>query len=46
MYLKGKKAKKDYDQAIYWYTKAAEQGDTNAQVNIGFIYGHFKKDTE
>ena len=26
--------------AIYWYTKAAEQGHFNAQYNLGHILGH------
>jgi TPR repeat protein len=30
----------DYDKAIYWYTKAAEQGNSYAQVNLGVYYLH------
>lgn len=30
--------KKDYQQAIYWYRKAADQGQINAQGNLGYLY--------
>ena len=26
------------NQAVYWYTKSAEQGNAKAQVNLGFMY--------
>ena len=26
------------NEAVYWYTKSAEQGNTQAQVNLGFMY--------
>jgi len=29
---------KDLKQAVYWYTKAAEQGHVNAQYNLGSLY--------
>ena len=29
---------KDYEQAVYWYRKSAEQGDATAQCNLGVIY--------
>jgi DNA polymerase-3 subunit epsilon len=29
---------KDYEQAVYWYKKAAEQGDIRAQYNLGDYY--------
>lgn len=35
---------KDYDKAIYWYTKAAEQGNTNAQYHLAVIYNKVKND--
>ena len=38
MYNKGEGVPKDYKQAIYWYTKAAEQGDDEAQFNLGLMY--------
>jgi TPR repeat protein len=28
----------DYTQAMIWYRKAADQGDTSAETNIGFMY--------
>jgi TPR repeat protein len=28
----------DYAQAIVWYRKAADQGDTSAETNLGFMY--------
>ena len=30
--------KKDYVQAVKWYTKAAEQGNAHAQARLGFKY--------
>ena len=30
--------KEDYEQAFYWYKKAAEQGDADAQNNLGIMY--------
>jgi TPR repeat protein len=29
---------KDYKQAVYWYQKAADQGDAKAQSNLGIAY--------
>ena len=29
---------KDLNQAAFWYSKAAEQGNTNAQNNLGSMY--------
>jgi len=28
----------DYQQAVYWYKKAAEQGDTRAQLNLAVMF--------
>ncbi len=28
----------DYEKAVYWYTKAAEQGMSPAQFNLGVCY--------
>ena len=28
----------DYEQAVYWYSKAAEQGHASAQYNLGACY--------
>ena len=30
--------KKDYSEAVKWYRKAAEQGRTDAQFNLGYCY--------
>ena len=38
MYENGIGVKQDYDKAIFWYTEAAKQGDTNAQNNLGLMY--------
>ena len=40
LYLEGKGVAQDYQQAIYWYTKAAERGNPNAQFNLGVMYGN------
>ena len=28
----------DYSQAIYWFQKSADQGYSNAQINLGNCY--------
>jgi TPR repeat protein len=33
---------KDYKQAVYWYQKAADQGDAKAQSNLGTMYAFGK----
>ena len=38
MYEKGKGIPLDYRDALQWYTRAAEQGDVNAQVHIAWMY--------
>ena len=38
MYTKGDCVAQDYKKALEWYTKAAEQGDAEAQYNLGVIY--------
>lgn len=37
-YVKGDGVTQDYKQAIYWFTKAAEQGNIVAQTSLGYIY--------
>jgi TPR repeat protein len=32
--------KQSYTEAIKWLKKAAEQGDAEAQYNLGFCYGN------
>ena len=34
----GQGVPQDYAEAVKWYRKAAEQGDVNAQHNIGLMY--------
>ena len=41
-YEGGNGVAKDYDRAIYWYTKAAEQGNSNAQYHLGVLYNKAK----
>jgi len=31
---------KDYVEAVKWYRKAAEQGHTEAQLNLGYCYAN------
>ena len=38
MYDKGEGVPQDYKEAVKWYTKAAEQGDVDAQYNLGLMY--------
>jgi TPR repeat protein len=38
MYAEGKGITKDYKAAIKWFNLAAEQGDANAQSNLGNMY--------
>ena len=34
----GKGVDKDYEQAGYWFEKAADQGDSFAQGRLGYLY--------
>jgi TPR repeat protein len=38
-YAKGRGVPQDDAEAVKWYRKAAEQGDANAQYNLGQGYG-------
>ena len=38
MYKKGQGVAQDYKEAVRWYTKAAEQGDEDAQYRLGSFY--------
>jgi TPR repeat protein len=38
MYVKGRGVPIDFAEAIKWYRKAAEQGDSRAQTNLGYMY--------
>ena len=38
MYDNGEGVPQDYAEAVKWYRLAAEQGDANAQYNLGLMY--------
>ena len=38
MYANGQGVRQDDAQAVQWYRKAAEQGDAEAQYNLGVMY--------
>ncbi len=38
MYYKGQGIPQDHAEAARWSRKAAEQGDANAQINLGIMY--------
>lgn len=38
LYATGTGVPQDYDQAVKWYTKSAEQGHPTAQYNLGVMY--------
>ena len=38
MYYSGEGVGQDYNVALEWYQKAAEQGDATAEANIGLMY--------
>ena len=38
MYDEGYGTKQDKQKALYWFTKAAEQGDAEAQYNLAVMY--------
>jgi len=42
LYEDGDGVPQDYPRAAYWYHKAAEQGDADAQYSLGilYVYGH------
>ncbi|WP_032501022.1 tetratricopeptide repeat protein, partial [Vibrio tasmaniensis] len=35
---KGRGVSQDYEEAVSWYRKAAEQGYARAQTNLGWMY--------
>ncbi len=39
-YDTGRGVAQDYGEAVRWYRRAAEQGDADAQSNLGFMYGN------
>lgn len=32
------RSKKNIDKAVYWFRKGADQGNADAQANLGFCY--------
>jgi hypothetical protein len=40
MYYNGKGVPQDYAEAARWYRKAADQGNADAQNNLGVMYGN------
>ncbi|GHT71254.1 hypothetical protein AGMMS49950_07570 [Endomicrobiia bacterium] len=38
MYRDGEGVKQNYKEAINWYKKSAEQGNADAQYNLGVMY--------
>ena len=38
MYANGQGVPQDYTQAVAWYRQAAEQGDSEAQFQLGIVY--------
>jgi TPR repeat protein len=42
MYQAGMGVPQDDAEAVKWYSKAAEQGDANAQYNLGLMYNSGK----
>ena len=38
MFYFGTGVSDDFSQAVFWYNKAAEQGDTKAQLNLAEMY--------
>ena len=40
MYAKGEGVPEDDAEAVKWFRKAAEQGDADAQVNLGLMYAN------
>ena len=38
MYNEGKGVPQDYKSAVKWFSLAAEQGDADAQCNLGVMY--------
>ncbi len=42
MHSKGQGVPQDYKKAVKWYLLSAEQGDAQAQYNLGVMYGDGK----
>ncbi len=46
MYFEGQGTPKNYQESIKWFTKSAEQGESDAQFSLGLIYYHGKGTTK
>ncbi|MEI6709304.1 MAG: tetratricopeptide repeat protein, partial [Methylococcales bacterium] len=46
MYMDGAGVAQDYNQAVFWFNKAAEQGDADGQYQLGFMYYYGKGVTQ
>jgi TPR repeat protein len=42
MYSQGRGVSQDHAEPAYWYRKAADQGDADAQNNLGPLYAQGK----
>ena len=42
MYANGRGVAKDFEQAVFWYRKAAEQGNVNAQEKLTILGVNWK----
>jgi TPR repeat protein len=40
MYVYGTGVPRDYEEAVKWYRRAAEQGDADAQSNLEYMYNN------
>ena len=38
MYEFGNGVEQDYEEAVKWYRKSAEQGNSRGQYNLGYMY--------
>jgi TPR repeat protein len=46
MYQLGQGIPRDDTQSVYWFRRAAEQGDASAQQSLGDFYCHVQNDCE
>ncbi|NOX76322.1 MAG: sel1 repeat family protein [Gammaproteobacteria bacterium] len=46
MYYEGQGRARDYQQAAFWYRKAADQGNVTAQINLAQMYAYGKGVTQ
>ncbi len=46
LFLEGKGVARDRNEAVFWFTRAAESGHMEAQYNLGYLYFENKDDPE